>query len=439
MHLSDAGTIHIIGAGLAGLAAAERLSRSHWTVAVHEATAVAGGRCRSYYDQSTGMVIDNGTHLLLSGNHSAISLTEAIGSRSGLRGPDEAQFSFVDIANGEQWTLRFGDSRFPWWVFDKDRRVPQTAVVDYLPLARLAWATADKPIGDIMKCGGPIYDRFVGPLLLAALNIAPQQGSAKLAGAVVRETLALGGQACRPLLAYEGLGSVFVEPAITHLRGLGVTISFEDELVELLLGNGRVSRLNFAKHTVELGGNDAVILAIPPYVATNLVPSLIAPNSFRELLTRISASIRHLICRRCSVSSMGPANGYSRCRDEYRPRSVIVVVYSTCRELNLLRSSGTTLPRWPSSRTLCRRGRSSASVGRHSRRHRNRTRGDRLRKQPGTTCFLLAIGRKRACRRRSKERFVQATAPRILSNVACERPHDGRCRRVAGVIRAVRG
>ena len=86
------------------------------------------------------MVIDNGTHLLLSGNHAAISFTEAIGSRSGLRGPDEAQFAFVDIASGEQWTLRFGDSRFPWWVFDKDRRVPQTAVVDYLPLARLAWA-----------------------------------------------------------------------------------------------------------------------------------------------------------------------------------------------------------------------------------------------------------------------------------------------------------
>ena len=63
-----------------------------------------------------------------------------------LRGPDEAQFAFIDVANGEQWTLRFGDSRFPWWVFDKDRRVPQTAVIDYLPLARLAWATADKPI-----------------------------------------------------------------------------------------------------------------------------------------------------------------------------------------------------------------------------------------------------------------------------------------------------
>jgi hydroxysqualene dehydroxylase len=284
MHSSDAGTIHIIGAGLAGLAAAERVSRSRRAVMIHEATAQAGGRCRSYHDQTTGMVIDNGTHLLLSGNHAALSFTEAIGSRSGLRGPEEAQFPFIDIASGEQWTLRFGDSRFPWWVFDKDRRVPQTGVVDYLPLARLAWAQADKPIREIMNCSGPIYDRFVGPLLLAALNIAPPEGSAKLAGAVVRETLALGGQACRPLLAYEGLGSVFVEPAITHLRGRGVVFAFEDELVELLFANERVSRMRFAKQIVNLNENDAVILAVPPYVAMNFVPDLVTPSSFRGIV-----------------------------------------------------------------------------------------------------------------------------------------------------------
>jgi squalene-associated FAD-dependent desaturase len=284
MHSSDPGTIHIVGAGLAGLAAAERVSRSHRAVAIHEATAQAGGRCRSYHDQTTGMVIDNGTHLLLSGNRAALSFTEAIGSRSGLRGPSEAQFPFIDIASGEQWTLRFGDSRFPWWVFDKERRVPQTGIVDYLPLARLAWATADKPLGEVMDCRGAIYDRFVGPLLLAALNIAPQEGSAKLAGAIVRETLALGGQACRPLLAYEGLGRVFVEPAIAHLRERGVAIVFEDELIELLFGNGRVSRLKFARQTVDLGVNDAVILAVPPYVATNLVPGLITPSSFRGIV-----------------------------------------------------------------------------------------------------------------------------------------------------------
>ena len=284
MHSSEAGSIHIIGGGLAGLAAAERLCQSRRTIAIHEATAQAGGRCRSYYDQTTGMVIDNGTHLLLSGNHAALSFTEAIGSRPGLRGPDEAQFPFIDIASGEQWTLRFGDSRFPWWVFDKDRRVPQTAVVDYLSLARLVWTSVDKPIGKLMNCGGPIYDRLLEPLLLAALNITPREGSAKLAGAVIRESLALGGQACRPLLAREGLGSVFVEPAITHLRERGVAIVFEDELVELLFGNGRVSLLKFARQTVDLGVNDAVILAVPPYVATNLVPGLITPSSFRGIV-----------------------------------------------------------------------------------------------------------------------------------------------------------
>ncbi|MGB8106682.1 MAG: hydroxysqualene dehydroxylase HpnE [Pseudolabrys sp.] len=284
MHSSEAGSVHIIGGGLAGLAAAERLCQSRRTIVIHEATAQAGGRCRSYYDQSTGMVIDNGTHLLLSGNHAALSFTEAIGSRPGLRGPDEAQFPFIDIASGEQWTLRFGDSRFPWWVFDKDRRVPQTAVVDYLSLARLVWTSADKPIGKLMNCDGPIYDRLLEPLLLAALNITPREGSAKLAGAVIRESLALGGQACRPLLAREGLGSVFVEPAIVYLRERGVAIVFEDELIEPLFGKGRVSRLKFARQTVDLGVNDAVILAVPPYVATNLVPGLIAPSSFRGIV-----------------------------------------------------------------------------------------------------------------------------------------------------------
>lgn len=269
---------------MAGLAAAERLCQSRRTIVIHEATAQAGGRCRSYYDQSTGMVIDNGTHLLLSGNHAALSFTEAIGSRPGLRGPDEAQFPFIDIASGEQWTLRFGDSRFPWWVFDKDRRVPQTAVVDYLSLARLVWTSADKPIGKLMNCDGPIYDRLLEPLLLAALNITPREGSAKLAGAVIRESLALGGQACRPLLAREGLGSVFVEPAIVYLRERGVAIVFEDELIEPLFGKGRVSRLKFARQTVDLGVNDAVILAVPPYVATDLVPGLIAPSSFRGIV-----------------------------------------------------------------------------------------------------------------------------------------------------------
>jgi squalene-associated FAD-dependent desaturase len=283
MRSSDIGKVHIIGAGLAGLAASVRLAATGRTVAIHEATKQAGGRCRSYFDQGTGMQIDNGTHLLLSGNHAVLSYADAIGSRAGLSGPKEAEFPFTDIATGQQWTLRFGDSRFPWWVFDKERRVPQTAVSDYLPLARLAWLSGDRPIGEVLNCTGPLYDRLLEPLLLAALNITPPEGSSKLASALIRETLALGGQACRPLLARDGLGAVFVEPAIAHLQERGVSIAFEDELTALQLSDGRVAGLKFAKHEIALGGDDVVILAVPPNVAKSLVPDLKAPSEFRGI------------------------------------------------------------------------------------------------------------------------------------------------------------
>jgi len=283
MHSSDRGTVHIVGAGLAGLAAAVRLSESRGSIAIHEAALQPGGRCRTYYDQATGMPIDNGTHLVLSGNYAALSFARAVSSDAQLVGPAEAEFPFLDLATDEHWTLRFGDGRIPWWVFDKDRRVPQTGVVDYLSLARLLWTSGDKQIGEVMNCAGPLYDRFFGPFLLAALNIAPREGSSKLAAALVRETLALGGKACRPLLAKDGIGNVFVEPALRYLRGRA-SIAFQDELRALDCSGERVTRLDFTGQSVKLEEGDAVILAVPPYIASALVPGLQAPTEFRGIV-----------------------------------------------------------------------------------------------------------------------------------------------------------
>ena len=48
----------------------ERRCRS----SVHEATVHPGGRCRSYRDQATGMMLDNGNHLVLSGNRAVLGV-----------------------------------------------------------------------------------------------------------------------------------------------------------------------------------------------------------------------------------------------------------------------------------------------------------------------------------------------------------------------------
>ena len=197
---------------MAGLAAAVRLCGTR-SIGVHEATAVAGGRCRSYRDSVTGMMIDNGTHLVLSGNRAVLDYARATGGAATLNELG-ADFAFIDLANETRWVLRLNNGMFPWWVFAKNRRVPGTKPSDYLPLARLIWTSDDKPLKEVIDCSGPLYQRLLEPLFLAGLNIKPSDGSTELASALVRETLALGGQACHPLIAREGLGKAFVEPAV---------------------------------------------------------------------------------------------------------------------------------------------------------------------------------------------------------------------------------
>jgi squalene-associated FAD-dependent desaturase len=277
-------TVHIIGAGLAGLSAAIELTLRGETVAVHEATSFAGGRCRSYHDSTLGMTIDNGNHLLLSGNRAALTYLGHLGATERLVGPSKAEFPFFDLANRERWTLRFNDGRFPWWIFRSVRRVPGTHVPDYLPLARLLWADRDQAVGEVVRFTGPLYERLVRPLLLAALNIEPSAGSAALAGAVIRETLATGGQACRPLIARDGLGHALIEPALGFLRERNNVVHFGHQLHALRCADARVETLDFGTDSIALAENDAVILAVPPYAAAALVAGLETPTDYRAIV-----------------------------------------------------------------------------------------------------------------------------------------------------------
>ncbi len=277
-------TVHIIGAGISGLSAAVRLANANFKVHVHEATQQAGGRCRSYFDAATNLTIDNGNHLLLSGNGHALAYARSIGTEAGLVGPKRAQFPFVDLGTGQRWQLDLGESRLPLWVFDEARRVPDTGLLDYLALMPLIWAAPSKLVGDAIRCEGTLYQRLVQPLLLAALNVDPPEGSAGLAGAVVRETLLAGGQACRPLIARDGLSAVLIEPAIKLLQEKGASIRFGHELREFALSANGVGQLKFGDDTVAIEPGDAVVMAVPPRAASSLLPNLKTPSKFRAIV-----------------------------------------------------------------------------------------------------------------------------------------------------------
>jgi hydroxysqualene dehydroxylase len=277
-------TVHIIGAGLSGLSAAVRLVNAGYSVEVHEATQQAGGRCRSYFDAATNLTIDNGNHLLLSGNRHALAYARSIGTEAGLVGPKIAQFPFVDLSTGQRWLLDLGDSRLPLWVLDESRRVPDTGLLDYLGLMPLVWAGTNRLVGDAIRCEGTLYQRLVQPLLLAALNLDPPEGSAGLAGAIVRETLLAGGEACRPLIARDGLSSVLVEPAIELLQDKGAKVRLGHELRAFTTSGDRVTGLNFGDDSSAVGLGDAVVMAVPPRAASTLLPGLKTPTKFRAIV-----------------------------------------------------------------------------------------------------------------------------------------------------------
>ncbi len=277
------GVTHIIGAGLAGLSAAVRLAESGRKVALYEAAGQAGGRCRSYYDAGFGAVIDNGNHLLLSGNDAAMRYLKLIGGANRLEGPGRAEFAFADLVTGEHWKLSIGKGRWPSWLFDAARRVPGTKVSDYLEVVPLMWAGRRKTVTDVIPCEGALYKRLWEPLFLAALNTDPREGSAKLAGAILRKTLARGGAACRPLVA-EGLSAAFVEPALAYIEARGGAVSFSRRLRAIAFDASRAGALDFGDGKVAVKEGDAVILAVPPLVAAALVPGLDTPDEFRAIL-----------------------------------------------------------------------------------------------------------------------------------------------------------
>lgn len=276
-------TIHIVGAGVAGLAAAVRLAQRGEGVVIHESAGHAGGRCRSYHDAQLGMTIDNGNHLLLSGNHATRAYLQAIGAAERLLPPPAAEFPFMDLATRERWTLRFNDGRLPWWVLERGRRIPGTRPTDYLALARLLWARSGT-VAEHVTAGGIVYERLVEPLIVAALNTDPAEASARLASAVIRETLAIGGRACRPLIARDGLSPTLIDPALEALAKRGVPIRFGRRLRALELTDRSVASLDFGDDVIRLAPRDVVILAVPPVVATDLVPGLDAPTQFRAIV-----------------------------------------------------------------------------------------------------------------------------------------------------------
>lgn len=276
--------IHVIGAGLAGLAAALTLSAAGRSVILHESGPAAGGRCRSYFDRGLGCRIDNGNHMLLSGNHAAMAFLDEVGARHSLGGPGEAFFPFMDLANHESWSVSPSAGRLPWWLLRGKTRVPGTRSRDYLSVLKLSRAGAADTVLGVLGRTGELYRRLLEPLAISALNTRPDKALARLLTPIIDESLMRGGSFCIPSFPRDGLSESFIDPAIETLKARGATIRLASRVSGLRQEGDRLAAIGFTDGEIALAAGHGVVMAVPSWVAADLLPGLTTPNAFEAIL-----------------------------------------------------------------------------------------------------------------------------------------------------------
>ncbi len=264
-------TVHVVGAGVAGLTAALRLARDGRTVVLHESTPQAGGRCRALPDGT-----DNGTHALIGANRAALGLLRDIGARWVEPEPDG--LPVLDLADGS--ARRVALSPFAW--VDAAKRPAGYSLPALLALARLALPGRDRAVAAAMAAHPEFHRGFVDPLVVAALNTPSVEASANRLGAVLRR---MGGPgATRLFVAPNGLGPDLVQPALAALQQAGAAIRYGARLRRLVTQGGRAVALDFGEDAVTLAPDDRVVLATPPWETQRLLPHTEAPHDFAPIV-----------------------------------------------------------------------------------------------------------------------------------------------------------
>ena len=278
-------TVHVIGAGISGLACATRAAISGVDVALYEAAGQAGGRARSFHDESLGCMIDNGNHLLLGANESTRAYLADIDAGEMIREIAPAAFPFMDLSSGERWRVRPGGGLLPTWIFSKDRRVPDTTTGEYLRQAyRLKRAGKTDTVLGAVGNDSVLYETLWQPLCRAALNTDASEASAKLMWIVLRETFMKGEEACRPWFFHKGLSAALVNPAIRFLKENNAEVRFQARLRGLRWTDHKITSLYFPEGMLRIEPDDAVILAVPPDICNDIWPAAKAPTDSRTIV-----------------------------------------------------------------------------------------------------------------------------------------------------------
>jgi squalene-associated FAD-dependent desaturase len=283
----------VVGAGFAGVAAATALAERGLRVTVLETRQRAGGRAASWTDPRTGEVLDNGQHVLGSFYDETLRLLDRLGTRAALSADPTFRIRFWEKGRGEfELSAPNLPAPFHWLTaVGSCSRLSASGRVAALALhpkvkallaspEKFASLTVGRWLADPAGAGGATdLGAILGPLAVAALNEAPEDGSALLFARVLDQLLGAPAPKSGLALARRGLGDLLAGFE-THVAARGGTVRFRTTALGVRVSGGRIAGVSL------LGGEridtGAVVLAVPhERFGWMLGPDLIGP--YREL------------------------------------------------------------------------------------------------------------------------------------------------------------
>jgi squalene synthase HpnD len=269
--------VAVLGAGYAGLAcAAELVARGH-EVTLIESRALLGGRAHSFVDPKTGLLLDNGQHILMGCYHETLALLRRLGVADRLLTPARLHVPYLSARGASSLTaiapapLHLLSALLHFGELSARDRLAATKLALRLRLGQEpgpheavgAWLQRWKQTPNIIRA---LWE----PLCLAALNEPVATGSAALFATVIRRTFLAGAADSTIYLSRVGLSELFAGEVETLLDMCGGSTQLRATVRALRFDGAKVAAVELADGTVLQP--EAVVSALPWHVLRGLLP-----------------------------------------------------------------------------------------------------------------------------------------------------------------------
>lgn len=258
-------TVHVVGGGLSGLAAASALAAEGLPVKLYEATASAGGRARSSSHATLG-TLDHGLHLIPGRSREVFRFLERIGARERIVEVPRP-YRFASQETGARWEL------------SRMRPLPAASLADYAELANVALTPDSRTAGHFLGPDNALRDDWAGNFTRLSLHTPLDAVSGRAAQKALSQVMG------KLHIVRHSLRDSFIEPALHFLDYHGASVYFSHLLNAVGWHEGRISSLHFARKKVPLAPDDLLILAGPPALATSILPGTSPPTSAHSAIT----------------------------------------------------------------------------------------------------------------------------------------------------------